>query len=299
MKTFYKNLDELNTEKYRNILQPLEGEAKELLKKSIQDEGIREAIIIDHEGNVVDGNNRVTIAREIGYKSFIVVKELPQGVDPILFILQNQLGRRNLTEEQRRHFIGEYYNRLKGKQGGDRRTKGQGDTLNAAEETAKKFGVSPRTVKRAGKFAAEVDQMPEEERQEVLSGKKKVKQSKPMSKDKLQIEPKVVINPKPIPHYLRHKPAIECYKKDETYNPSHVKNETDEEVIDLFKEILPEYFNSPQALFVVDHGMAYLDSLCMTNFEKFGRKDKQKMVKTMELILKKTTELMEEAKKRA
>lgn len=58
---------------------------------------------------------------------------------------------------------GRRYNRIKKAQGGDRRASGQNDHMNerTAERLAKEHGVSPKTIRRDGKFAEEVERTPE------------------------------------------------------------------------------------------------------------------------------------------
>jgi hypothetical protein len=75
----------------------------------------------------------------------------------------NQLGRRNLTPDGFKWILGRRYNRTKKARGGDRGNqytvaKDQIDPLpNTATKLAKEHGVSEPTVKRAGKFADEVE----------------------------------------------------------------------------------------------------------------------------------------------
>lgn len=73
----------------------------------------------------------------------------------------NQLARRNLTADAYRLALGRRYNRTKKAHGGDRKSKAQSEPLNTAEAIAEEHGVSRETVKRAGKFAEEVDADPE------------------------------------------------------------------------------------------------------------------------------------------
>jgi hypothetical protein len=66
------------------------------------------------------------------------------------------------------------YNQRKATQGGDRKSKGKNCTLNdTAQQVAAETGVSPRTVKSAGKLAAKVEEIqqaePELPRQEVIT----------------------------------------------------------------------------------------------------------------------------------
>ncbi|MCW5967576.1 MAG: hypothetical protein KIT57_03620 [Blastocatellales bacterium] len=69
----------------------------------------------------------------------------------------NQLGRRNLKPDQMTLLRGRRYNRMKAGRGGDRKSKGQIVPLNTAESLAEQYGVSERTIKRDGQFAAAVE----------------------------------------------------------------------------------------------------------------------------------------------
>jgi len=103
----------------------------------------------------------------------------------------NQLGRRNLMPDQASLMRGRRYNRAKGKQGGDHKSKDQNDTLiDHAERLAKQHGVSAATIKRDGKFAAAVEKVkavdPEIEKK-IVSGNAPSKAAKEISLDSLRV----------------------------------------------------------------------------------------------------------------
>jgi len=109
----------------------------------------------------------------------------------------NQLGRRNLTPDQRILLIGRRYNREKKKHGGDRKSQkssDQNDHLKTAEELADQYKVSAPTVRRYGKEAEDFEKMKEEEPElakEILGGKKSlkdIKKKKKIEKRKANIE---------------------------------------------------------------------------------------------------------------
>ncbi len=58
------------------------------------------------------------------------------------------------------YFLGRLYNRVKKAHGGDRKSSAQTEPLKTAERLAAEHGVSPATVKRAAKFAEQVDANP-------------------------------------------------------------------------------------------------------------------------------------------
>jgi hypothetical protein len=91
-------------------------------------------------------------------------------------MINNQLSRRNLTDEQRERFIGILHNTSKKGQGGARGNAGrkskaqfeplkkvgpkEGDDMaNTAEIIAKQHGISRESVKRAGKYALALDRI--------------------------------------------------------------------------------------------------------------------------------------------
>ena len=78
----------------------------------------------------------------------------------IVWMCKKQIGRRNITDEQRTVLIGEAYKAQKLSRGGDRKTEnfsnGQNDHLKnsmiTAQMIASDFGVGEKTVRRAEQF---------------------------------------------------------------------------------------------------------------------------------------------------
>lgn len=114
--------------------------------------------------------------------------DFPDKWAAIVWMCRNQLGRRNITDEQKTALIGEAYKAQKMTAGGDRRSdnfsKGQNGLLKKYENTAQKiaddFGVGEQTVKRAEHF---IDSLNEAEKvspgikEAVLSGSVKAPKS--------------------------------------------------------------------------------------------------------------------------
>ncbi len=96
--------------------------------------------------------------------------------DAKVWIIRNQLGRRNLTPNQASYLRGVEYRLTKKAQGGraDRDLSGdQNDHPKTADVLAKKHGVSAPTIKRDAEFAAAVDEVGEREpglREKVMKG---------------------------------------------------------------------------------------------------------------------------------
>jgi hypothetical protein len=177
---------------FQNLIRPLSGEERKELKESLSRCGLLSPLVIwRHEDKsiLVDGHNRLSLWKEFdGFDGDFEFKtqELRFGNrDKVKeWIIKNQLGRRNLSPDDYRLLVGMLYNQRKATQGGDRKSKGKNCTLNdTAQQVAEETGVSPRTVKSAGKLATAVEAIqaaePELPREEVI-----LKAKKPAAKPK-------------------------------------------------------------------------------------------------------------------
>jgi hypothetical protein len=123
------------------------------LEANLVADGCRDPLVL--WGNVlIDGHNRFEICSRLGIPFSTVQMQFDDRDAACDWIDANQLGRRNLTPDQRTLMLGRRYNRTKNQHGGDRKSKYQNDTLiNNAETIAQQHGVTAITVKRAGKYA--------------------------------------------------------------------------------------------------------------------------------------------------
>lgn len=115
---------------------------------------------------LIDGHNTYGICqtKKLPMPEPRVVK-LPNREATIEWIVDNQLSRRNLTDEQRAYFIGKKYLERKKAQGrpsgnlpsGEKMGQTEPISGNTAQEVATETGSSPSTVKRNAEFAEAVD----------------------------------------------------------------------------------------------------------------------------------------------
>jgi hypothetical protein len=172
---------------FQNLIRPLTDKERAELRDNLASCGLLMPLVIwKHEGKniLVDGHNRLSLWKEFnGFNDEYELKtqELFFGNrdNAKEWIIKNQLGRRNLSPDDYSLLVGMLFNQRKMTQGGDRKSKGQNGTLkNTAEQVAAETGVSPRTVKRAGKLAAKVEEIqqaePELPRQEVIIKAKEI-----------------------------------------------------------------------------------------------------------------------------
>lgn len=168
----------------------LSEEEFQLLEQLILEEGRIKDPIVTWNGIIVDGHNRYRIMLkhpEIQIPFDIYEKEFPDRFAAIAWICRNQLGRRNLTPENRKYLIGKQYEAEKATQGGKRRNghdenghftaTSQNETLRYEDEVSKRIagenGVARATVFRAEQFAKGVDAADEVVpgfRKEILTG---------------------------------------------------------------------------------------------------------------------------------
>tara|TARA_Y100001972_G_scaffold129031_1_gene193565 strand:- start:4370 stop:5224 length:855 start_codon:yes stop_codon:yes gene_type:complete len=150
------------SEELKQFITPLSNEEKAMLKLSLLNEGCRDPLIVwdksDKEKILIDGHNRYRICSE---------NEIPFNIKELQFknkeevkdwMIDNQLGRRNLNPDQMSYFRGLKYERLKQSKGGYQRvlSKGQNGLL-TAEVLAKEFNVSDKTIKRDAQFSRGID----------------------------------------------------------------------------------------------------------------------------------------------
>lgn len=167
---------------------PLTDEEYRQLEENILADGRVINPLIIWNGVIVDGHNRYRILQEhpgIPFDTF--EKEFPDRFAVIAWICKNQLGRRNLTPEQRKYLIGKQYEAEKasvpnasGRNQFSEEVGGQNDHQPTSEKTSEKIareiGASERFVRRAEEFARGVDAAEEAVpgmKQEILSGKLK------------------------------------------------------------------------------------------------------------------------------
>jgi len=82
---------------FKDLIPPLSQDELTQLTQNIIAEGCRDAIKT-WNGTIVDGHNRYAICRANGIPYSVSKVSFPSKKDAVLWILENQMGRRNLTE---------------------------------------------------------------------------------------------------------------------------------------------------------------------------------------------------------
>mgnify|MGYP000127420573 FL=1 len=89
---------------FRDLIPPLNEEELKLLEASLVADGCESPLIV-WNGVIVDGHNRYAICRKHGIPFSIQEKNFSSRDDAMLWMLRNQLGRRNLNDYQRGEMV--------------------------------------------------------------------------------------------------------------------------------------------------------------------------------------------------
>jgi hypothetical protein len=128
---------------------------------------------------LVDGHNRFKICQKRGIPYKIKKLSFDTIDDAKVWMIDNQIGRRNLTPDQMSYYRGLKYLSLRKSRGGydNVKSKGQNET-STSELVSKFFNVSESTVKRDAKFAEGLNIIGKSNpklKTKILTGESKVK----------------------------------------------------------------------------------------------------------------------------
>ena len=251
---------------FQGKIPPLTFEELNQLEANILRDGRIINPILVWRGLNVDGHNRYTIAKKHPEIPFTVhEKEFASRYEAIIWICKNQLGRRNLTPEQKKDLIGKQYEAEKSAKGGDRKSKvsqstGQNGPLIDEHPTRKRIaaenGVNDSFVKRAEQFSKGVDAAEEAvpgTRQKVLSGEVKptaaeiasVARAPPEERPALVAEICKPKPPKPPAQKQKAPPAVAAPLPDASTSDEEAPDEEPTSTPALSEPIFPQKENEP------------------------------------------------------
>ena len=152
-------------EEFQKLIPPLTDDEYRQLEENCIKEGIREAILVWDRGDdlvIVDGHNRYKIAREHNLKWNHKVMNFGSREEAKIWIVKNQLGRRNLLPQVRallalkvEPLIAEKAKEKQIEAGGAVRQKSDKAVIDTKKELAKIAGVSHDTIHKIKKIEAE------------------------------------------------------------------------------------------------------------------------------------------------
>lgn len=146
-------------DEFRDIIPPLSSDEYATLEANVLADGCRDPLVV-WNGVIIDGHNRHRICTEHGVAFKTTTIDFPDRDAATDWIIRNQLGRRNLTREQRAYLIGKRYEAQKKAPHG-RADRDFWGGQNAHPKTAQKIAEEERvyetTVRRSAKFVQDID----------------------------------------------------------------------------------------------------------------------------------------------
>ena len=162
---------------FRDLIPPLNEEELKLLEESLVADGCESPIIV-WNGAIIDGHNRYAICRKHDIPFSIQEKHFDTRDEVMLWMLRNQLGRRNLNNYQRVELVLKFEPLVKnaaeqrmmaGKAANPVPTLAQGQTKGRTRDhLSEAAGVSHGTFAKAKKLVQSAD---EETKRELRAGK--------------------------------------------------------------------------------------------------------------------------------
>ena len=172
---------------FRDKIPPLTEDEFTLLEENILSDGAVFSPLIVWDGTILDGHNRYEIIQKHPELTYAVHKlSFANRYEALSWICKNQLGRRNLTPQQKKYLIGQRYEAEKqavafhgnrhtasDESGADKKCPHQNSRHVTQSRIAKGTNTSASYVREAGTFAKGVDAAEEALpgiKQEILTG---------------------------------------------------------------------------------------------------------------------------------
>jgi ParB-like chromosome segregation protein Spo0J len=159
------------------LLPPLTREEFTDLEMKVSVEEFREPLVVWKEtGILLDGHHRLKICDKYKIQYFTKELSFPSRERAIQWVIDNQLARRNLTDERRAYYRGKEYLNKKQQHVGQTVSDGQNDHpgQTVSQALAQKHGVGEKTIRRDAEFAQAVDKIGATDpakKEAILSGK--------------------------------------------------------------------------------------------------------------------------------
>lgn len=154
-------LEIIINEELQNFITPLSKEERHQLEQNILEEGCKDPLVVWRQENgfiLIDGHHRYKICTRHGIPFEVIEKTFEDMNGVRIWMINNQLGRRNLVSDQLSYLRGTKYFLLKSRRGGYQNVQNKGvrDT-STSKKLSEVFKVSESTIKRDAKFARGVD----------------------------------------------------------------------------------------------------------------------------------------------
>ena len=134
LNTAVQNVDIRSDAEFSALIPPLTDDERRQLEANILADGCRDPLVVWQEESILlDGHNRYRICRKHRIAFDVRRVRLPDKTAAKLWVIRNQLGRRNLTPDQASYLRGLEYETAKQPYGGDRKSSAQNAHLKTAK----------------------------------------------------------------------------------------------------------------------------------------------------------------------
>lgn len=187
-------IDFVLDKEFRSVLPPQAKEEHDALEAEILDGLHVDALVlakIEGEPKLIlaGGYNRHDICTKHGIDPPTRTKKFASRQAVIEWIVRDQLGRRNLTDERRAYFIGKQYQATKPPKGGigenhESVRNTDSENLRSAADVGEEHGIDEQTVRENADYAKALDALLPEEKAAVLAGVSGLSKKKIISGEK-------------------------------------------------------------------------------------------------------------------
>ena len=148
----------------QNLCPPLDQEADTLLERDIHANSCRDPIIYWKSHNIiVDGHNRYRICTKLGIRYNCVPMHFESKEDAMNYVINHQLGRRNLSDLEKAYLRGKRYQTEKKAphrpSSSPEVPQTEGVKGETAQKVAEEYGVSHATIERDAILAEAIDKL--------------------------------------------------------------------------------------------------------------------------------------------
>jgi hypothetical protein len=172
----------------KDLIRPLDNDEVEQLKMNILANGCQDSLKIwqttqkvinpDALTNeelfvLIDGHNRYKVCTENNIPFAISLMQFQSLDDVISWMIDLQLGRRNMSPNEIAYYRGLKYNQEK-KIEKTENFSSAGTSLKTSQKLAQQYGINEKTIRRDAEFAKGVESLSPELKREVLNGTVKV-----------------------------------------------------------------------------------------------------------------------------
>lgn len=172
----------------KDLIRPLDNDEIELLKSNILTNGCQDSLKVwqttqkvinplsvtnEEQFVLIDGHNRYKICTENNVSFAVSIMKFQAIDDVISWMIDLQLGRRNMSPNEIAYYRGLKYNQEKKLEKTDNFST-VGTTLKTAQKLAQQYGINEKTIRRDAEFAKGVESLSRDLKRDFLNGNVKV-----------------------------------------------------------------------------------------------------------------------------